>query len=138
MQKINKKDALERLNTIEAEAKKLRVILNRPENILERVKTISDACEEIGCIMPENLDPYKQAEDEIKIFAEALREGKPAGECFYYPYFKRSSGGGFSFYVCVFAFDYSYVGARLRVDTPEKAIHLGKCMLENYKIMDKG
>ncbi|MGN7787394.1 hypothetical protein ACTJIJ_22870 [Niabella sp. 22666] len=106
-------------------------------SIIDRVTTIEDACRELG-IDPDDrhddcADEYKEVERDIEIFAEALREGKPASECFYYPYF-RSSGGGFSFHDCGRARVFSFVGARLRVDTPEKATHLGKCMLAQYKV----
>lgn len=112
-------------------------------NVIDRVQTLEDAYRETGKLAQKLLinmipDAYTRAEEEIKIFAEALREGKPAGECYYYPYFYGSSGGGFS------SFDYavdrgcSCVGARLRVDSPEKAKHLGNAMIDRYKIMDKG
>ena len=140
MQKtVNKNEAMERLNTIEAEAKKLRAIINASEDITERVQSVEDACRETGKLRLEYIDPYKKAEAEIEIFAEAMREGKPAGECFYYPYFYRSSGGGFSCLVCDDGGRVvSAVGARLRVDTPKKAVHMGKRLIEQYKIMDRG
>lgn len=109
-------------------------------NIKDRVKTIEDACREL-CIDEDDRhddcpDAYKEAERDIEIFAEALREGKPENECFYYPYFTRSGGSGFSFFG--FARGYSPVGARLRVDTPDKARHLGKCMEAQYNVYLKG
>lgn len=64
--------------------------------------------------------------------AEALREGKDPKDCFYYPYFYRS-GGGVSFGDYDADGGYSVVGARLRVDTPEKARHLGKVLEPQYK-----
>lgn len=107
-------------------------------DICERVKSIEDACRETGKQPSTNPDLYKRAEENIEIFAEAMRQGKPAGECFYYPYFSRSSGGGFSFLGYVNDNDYSIVGARLRVPDGKTATHMGKIMLVHYKIMDKG
>ncbi len=112
-------------------------------SVIDRVQTLADAYRETGSGMAKILidayqDAYKKAEAEIEIFAEALREGKPAAECFYYPYFYRSSGGGFSFDVFGSAHVCSGVGARLRVDSPEKAMHLGQKMIDRYKIIDKG
>lgn len=111
-------------------------------DVCERVQTLQDACRELGKDYDTRYgtitDPYKQAEIDIELFAEALREGKPAGGCHYYPYFIRSSGGGFSFHDYDVDSDASIVGARLRVDTGKKATHLGKTMIEAYKIMDKG
>jgi hypothetical protein len=107
-------------------------------NIIERLQTFQDACEITGKSIGDESDTYKSAEKAIEIFAEALREGKPASECFYYPYFLRSSGGGFSFGDCDYDRDTSSVGARLRVDTTEKARHLGTMMLPYYKVLLNG
>lgn len=116
--------------------------LYNPKNILERVTNIQEACIELGkdyaTLYGSETDPYKKAQTEIETFAEALREGKPATECFYYPWFERSSAGGFSSHHFVCGHVYSLVGARLRVDRSDKAIHLGKCMIDQYNIMLKG
>lgn len=105
-------------------------------SIIERCHTVEDACLELGIdfskIYEGAKDDYEKAEIDIKIFAKALREDKEASECFYYPYFDRS-GGGFSYDGCGCGLDFAYVGARLRVDTSEKAKHLGKCMESQYK-----
>jgi len=110
-------------------------------DILKRCTTLEDACRETGKDMQSILsiaDPYKQAEAAIETFAEALREGEPAEECWYYPYFYRSSGGGFSFGDFGDGHDCSTVGARLRVDSAVKAKHLGNCMLSYYKTYING
>lgn len=141
---MNKAEALNRLSSLENEAKALRTIIEAPEKpktILDRVISVKDACNELrrefDDIYDDCKDDYDRAEVDVKIFAEALREGKPASECMHHPYFYRgSSGGGFSVNV-VDSYYYgacTYVGARLRVDTPEKAMHLGRCMESSYKI----
>lgn len=145
--KLDRKTAIKLYPTASAEFKKMleETFGERAfkGNVIDRVQTMEDAYRETGKEMFKILievcpDAYKKAEAEIEIFAEALREGKPAGECYYYPYFVRSSGGGFSYNGYVHDLAYSAVGARLRVDTPEKAKHLGQKMIDRYKIMDKG
>lgn len=110
-------------------------------NIMDRVKSVEDACRELGIdyddLHEECPDEYKEAEKDIETMAEALSEGAPMSERVYYPYFNRS-GGGFSLDVYVYAPDYSNVGARLRVDSPDKARHMGKCLLSQYKIYHNG
>lgn len=108
------------------------------QDVMERVIDLASACRETGrdidTVFDGCADEYKKAEKAIEVFAEAMREGEPENECFYYPYFYRSSGGWFSYFVCAFGRAYSSVGARLRVDDAKKAIHMGKCMLSYYKI----
>ena len=107
-------------------------------DVCDRVKSLEDACRETGKQPSTNPDTYKRAEENIEIFAEAMREGKPAGECYYYPYFYRSAGGGFSYGDCAGVYGCSSVGARLRVPNAKTATHMGKIMIEHYNIMDKG
>jgi hypothetical protein len=110
-------------------------------DICERVTGLEDACRETGKDYQAILsitDPYKQAQEAIETFAEAMREGKDPSECFYYPYFYRG-GGGFSFFVYGLDGDVcSVVGARLRVDTAKKATHMGNCILIYYKTYING
>lgn len=145
--KLDRKTAINLYPTASAEFKKMLEETFGDKtfkgNVIDRVQTMEDAYRETGKSLAKILidncpDAYKKAEAEIEIFAEALREGKPAGECCYYPYFNRSSGGGFSYVGCADGRVCSIVGARLRVDTPEKANHLGQKMIDRYKIMDKG
>lgn len=104
--------------------------------ILERVNTLEEACVDLGLdianIFADCEDEYERAETAIKIFAKALREGKPPKDCFYYPYFYKS-GGGFSYDGYVDDCGCTAVGARLRVDSAEKAKHLGQKMESYYK-----
>lgn len=109
----------------------------RQPDILERVKNVADACRELNKDIDTLYDHAKDDQDrariEIETVAEALREGKPASECFYYPYFVRS-GSGFSFYDRGYDPDFSSVGARLRVPDAKTARHLGRCMAASYNI----
>jgi hypothetical protein len=108
-----------------------------PKPILERVTTLEEACKELD-IDYEDLfdaceDDYEKAEVAIKTFVKALIEGKNPKDCFYYPYFYKSFSG-FSFVASNFVYGASTaVGSRLRVDSSEKAKHLGKCMESYYK-----
>lgn len=111
-------------------------LFKKEGKVTDRVHTLKDACEELGRdydkIFEGIEDPIEQARIAIETFAEAMREGKPASECFYYPYFY-TSGGGFSYDDYAYDRDYSSVGARLRVDTPDKAKHMGKSIESYYK-----
>ena len=105
-------------------------------NILDRVRTIHDACHELGLDLSKELhglSAYKAAERRIELFARALREGRPESECLYYPSFEISSNK-FSFYVADSIKNFLYIGARLRVDTPKKAEYLGRCMINDYSL----
>lgn len=106
------------------------------KTIFERVTTLKEACDELGIdfegLFDDCEDDYEKAETAIKTFAKALREGKAAKECFFYPYFY-TAGGGFSLFSANYVQTSSVVGARLRVDSSEKAKHLGKCMESYYK-----
>lgn len=113
-----------------------------PADITERVYNLETAChalgKDMGTLFGNETDEYKKAQIAIETFAEAMREGTPAKESFYYPFFRRSSGGGLSYLRCGGGNNFSDVGARLRVPDGKKAQHMGKCMLEYYRIIDNG
>lgn len=114
-----------------------------PLKAIERIQTLEDACEELGLdidtIFPEDYDEYDRARKTLEIFAEALREGKSEKECFYYPYFYwGSGGGGFRFHGYDLVIVFTSVGARLRVDSPDKATYFGKQLLDVWKIYITG
>jgi hypothetical protein len=141
---INKASAVKAYNSADENGKVLLSNLLGKEhfgNIIDRMFTVKEACQEMGKDFDklyENItDPYKIAEINIETFAEALREGIPASECLYYPWFDHW-GGGFSCNDCGYVGTGSAIGSRLRVDTPEKAKHLGKCLLEDYKVYITG
>lgn len=105
-------------------------------SVLERIKTLEDACNDQGInyttLFDGMTDEYKKAELAIETFAKSLREDKPLSECIYYPYFTRAAGG-FSYCDCGYGVTATRVGARLRVDTAAKAEHLGRCMTSYYR-----
>jgi len=113
-------------------------------NIIDRIKTLSDALEYAG----ETLDQFndrtindtddEKAYKELKAISFALNEGKhmdysDTNVYKYYPYFNAAgSGSGFSFRGCFCVCAYSGVGARLCVDTREKAEYMGKQFISIY------
>lgn len=112
------------------------------KNIMERIVDLPSALEYNGKTQEqfdwetERDSEAQKAEKAIEEIATALREGKPLemDQRWYYPYFERNSGSSVSFssydYYC--DDDDAYVGARLSVDTPEKAIYMGKKFIEYY------
>lgn len=120
------------------------------KNIIERIKTLEDALEYNG----ETLEQFeartiKDSNDEraykaLKAIALALNEGTPMDYTDtdvykYYPWFNAvGSGSGFSFRVCAYGFSFSLVGARLCVNTREKAEYMGKQFIEIYNTYING
>ena len=139
--KMDKTKALKRLTALEAEAKQLRVIIETPDkplNIMERVKTVEDACEVKGINYCEFirgiefLSEDTQAYEKLKIVISALRQQwipnwKNKDEYKYIPVFKMDS---FCF-ACVslsFWHDYgrsSVASGRLCLPTIELAKYVG-------------
>lgn len=104
-------------------------------DIMDRVVDVESACVELGydfaTLFDECYDKYAEAELSIKIVLEALREGTPAGECNWYPYFHKD-GSGFRLDGAGYDDPLSHVSARLRVDSKEKALHAGKILEPQY------
>lgn len=125
-------------------ASQIEKVRNYNMPIMDRIKTLQDALDYNG----ETIEQFntrtqydadhEKAYKELCVIALALNEGKPMNykntkEYKYYPYFNAAgSGSGFSF--CGYACDddYSYVGARLCVNTSEKAEYMGKQFIEIY------
>lgn len=112
------------------------------KNIMERIITLEDALEYNGKTIAQfqketQFDTDGQlAGKELEQIAKALREGKPLknGQRWYYPYFYKPTGSSssFSYAGCDFDIGLARVGARLSVDTPEKAIYMGKQFIDIY------
>lgn len=112
------------------------------KNIIDRIKTLEDALEYNGKTVAqfnwetERDSDAQKADKEIEEIATALREGKTLemGQKWYYPYFYKPTGSSSSFsyddYLCVGVG--AHVGARRSVDTPEKAIYMGKQFASIY------
>lgn len=108
------------------------------KDITKRVYDLPSACWEMGkdinTLFGEETSPYRKAEIAIETFTEAISQGAKDEDRIWYPYFYRSSEGEFSFSDYTYGCDSSTVGARLRVPSKELTRHIGKCMLEYYRI----
>lgn len=147
-QKMEKQKALDRLSAIENEAKELRKIIenaDKPKNIMERVKTFSEACEVLGINPNQITNNTFDSKDEIaykklKIITKALNEGwepdwKNQNQYKYFPWFdmNKKPGSGFdrSSY-CIFWSRSSSVSSRLGFKTNELALYAAKQFEQEY------
>lgn len=140
---MDKKQALERLNSIESEAKSLRKIIEAKEKVTDRIKTFEDACQDQE-VDPFTILPYKNPKGnhelaanafiKLRIIAAALNEGwKPdflnSNESKYWPYFKanKATCSGFGFSNAHFGNWYSRtsVGSRLCFKSSDLAMYAG-------------
>lgn len=150
MQKnINKSEALKRLASAENEIKELRKIIDAPEKITDRVKSVIDACDEMGYDIAD-IRPWKSpinkrqeavnAVEEMFVVTETLNEGWEAdyndgNQKKWYPIFIWDKGLG------AFRFDgacYGYTGAcadagaRHVFATEELARYAGTQFIDRY------
>ncbi len=115
------------------------------KDIMERIDSLKAALEYNGKTQErfdwetERDSEARKAEKAIEEIATALREGKPLemDQRWYYPYFERNTGSSVSFSYYGFGYDDddADVGARRSVDTPEKAVYMGKKFIEYYNKM---
>jgi hypothetical protein len=135
----SKKEALERLNAIEVEQKKLRAILEAPE-VKEKPTTLKEACKNQGvdyneflgeCAkLPRDESGYKK----LKLIIKDVRGNwEPTlNNIWYYPYHKRTKTG------CVYAvwvYDddhYFSVGSSLVLENSADAEYVGKTFEAEY------
>ncbi len=149
---MNKEDALRKLDSLEKEAKELRVIIekaDKPKPVIERIKSFEDAMNELGHNDEEvrlynnmkavGMPKHIIAEQRIVIFCKAMNEGKKhdwnnSSEYKYAPYFdmrnKPGFGFDFAYYLC--SDDISHISSRLLYTSKEHALHAGKCMEQDY------
>ncbi|OYD44307.1 hypothetical protein CHU00_17515 [Sphingobacterium cellulitidis] len=143
---INKENALKAFDEANEKGKTLlRNLFGEKvftKDIIERIDSLKAALEYNGKTQEqfdwetERDSEAQKAEKAIEEIATALREGKPLemDQPWYYPYFERNTGSSasFSYHVSYYVSDLAHVGARRSVDTPEKAIYLGKKFIEYY------
>ena len=109
------------MQTLKITAKK-----NSSTDIVERIKTFEDACNELGITNAELVvsgeieNDFKSvsAYQKLIIIARALNEGwvpdwKNDSQYKYYPWFNMSSGSGLSYCACAIRYSGSFVGSRL-------------------------
>lgn len=148
----NKKDALDRLTAIENEAKELRKIIDKPEDVTDRIKTFDQALVEFST-MGEYSNNFStllsynginkdliaaKAFLQLTIIAKVLNEGwKPnwsnSNEHKYYPYFKYKSGFGFSYSNLNSWHLLTFCGSRLCFKSYELAKYAGKQFESIYR-----
>lgn len=112
------------------------------KKITDRIKTLQDALDYNGKTLErfnwetERDTDQQKATKELEEIATALREGKnlEMQDYWYYPYFEKPAGlgSGFSYFDYRYVFTLSSVGARLCVDTSEKATYMGKQFISIY------
>lgn len=110
------------------------------KNIIERIDSLEAALKYNGKTMEqfnhetERDTDGQRAGKELEEIALALREGKELdmSQKWYYPYFRRAAGSVAGFSCGDYACDYSTVGARICVDTTEKAVYMGKKFTDIY------
>ena len=121
--------------------------LDEPKDIKERVKTFADACKLVQVTDNQKiLLDYNgndkamiasQSHLKISIIAKALNEGwypdwSNSNEYKYYPWFKATPGGGFSFLDYGNVDTASTVGSRLCFKSRELAEYAGKQFIDIY------
>ena len=121
-----------------------------PKDIKERIKTIEDACNELGeddedvkaLRVIENLDVPKHIISQLQsiIIVKALNEGwipdwSNSNQYKYFPYFymENSSAGGFVYCVDGRWSTFTYVGSRLCLKSRELAEYAGKQFKDIYE-----
>ena len=106
------------------------------------IKTFEDACNELGIDPEEEFNSNDLADEvaykKLKIVAKAINQGwEPdwdnTNQRKYWPYFKLSSGFGFSYSTYDYVFTFTSVGSRLCFETEEKCTYAAKQFIDNYE-----
>lgn len=145
---ISEENAIKAFNAADEKQKELLINLLGKDvlnvSITDRVKTFEDACKVVGIDYDDFIGEVEELEEDeicykkIKIIAEALNEGwKPdwsnSNQNKYMPYFRVSSGGGFSFDDLAYWYSDTYVGSRLCYKSSELAQYAGNQFISEYK-----
>lgn len=111
----------------------------------EDIKTFEDACEELGItndscrpIFDEDEDPDEIAYKKLKVIVAAINQGwtpdwSNSNQYKYWPYFKLSSGFGFSISDFVYDGTITCVGSRLCFETKEKCTYAAQKFIDIYE-----
>ncbi len=108
------------------------------------IKTFEDACEELDLNMIaspvfHNVDtPDEIAYKKLKVIVKAINQGwvpdwNNSNQYKWWPYFKVSSGFGFSLSGYYYACTLAYVGSRLCFESEEKANYAAQQFIDIYK-----
>lgn len=113
-------------------------------SIQDRIKTVADAVNFIGMetendfiLRTSHLAPHKIALEKLEVITLALNEGKEMRydetTYLYYPYFRVSKAGAFSFRVSYYARESSFVSSRLCFLSAELATYAGEQFIDIYQ-----
>lgn len=112
------------------------------EREFTEIKTFEDACNELGIDPDEEFNGNDLSDEvaykKLKIVVKAINQGwEPdwdnTDQRKYWPYFKLSSGFGFSSAVCIYGSTYTYVGSRLCFETEEKCKYAATQFIDLYE-----
>jgi len=144
---MEKSDALKRIAVLESETAELRKIIenaDKPKNIMDRVKTFTDACNVLGINPTQVTNNSLDTNDEIaykklKIICKALNEGwepdwNNINQIKYFPWFDmgKKVGEGFADSDCSSWDGYSGVPSRLAYKTKELSAYAAKQFESEY------
>lgn len=138
---MNKQDALKELSQVEKRLKELRKIIEQPESIFDRIKTLEQAKETLSikddCFSTNNHSKRAFAFQNLCIIIEALNEGwRPdwdnQNEYKYYNYFYMKDGFSFS-YVLYCHFTATTVPSALCFKSRELAEHMSNIAFNEFK-----
>jgi hypothetical protein len=112
------------------------------EKSFNKIKTFEDACDAVG-VEPNDVVNSNDTVDEaaykkLKVVAKAINNGwvpdwNYSDQYKWYPWFRLSSGFGFSCADCRYVASGSYVGSRLCFETEEQAVYAGTQFKSLYK-----
>ena len=131
---MEKEKAIQRLNSLENEARELRKIIensDKPKKITDRIKTVDDALDYLGMNKPSfylylgGMPIDTQAYEKLKLVVKALNEGKSDNN--YSPYFNKLKKPGCGFYISDYSIwdSCSLVSAHLLLNTVDLAVYCG-------------
>jgi hypothetical protein len=137
---MDKQDALKELSQVENRLKELRKIIEQPENVFDRIKTLEQAKETLGikddCFSTNKHSKRALAFQNLCIVIEALNEGwspdwTNENEYKYYNYF--SITGGFSYHTVAYTHTRTNVPSALCFKNEELAKYCAKQFEQLYK-----
>lgn len=111
-------------------------------NDFEEIKTFEDACTKIGVdplsVSNENDTPDEAAYKKLKLVVKAINLGwtpdwNNTDQCKWWPYFRLSSGFGFSGSLYVYDSTRTRVGSRLCFQSEEKCAYTANQFLDLYE-----
>lgn len=137
---MNKEDALKELSQVENRLKELRKIIEQPENVFDRIKTLEQAKESLDikedCFSTNKHSKRALAFQNLCIVIEALNEGwtpdwEDQNQYKFYNYFRMKDG--FSYHTVHYLFTHTTVPSALFFKSEELAKYCAKQFEQLYK-----